>query len=127
MPPTGILAMNLDTNIVIFALKGLLSDQEQQLLRGRTWSISPIVLWELAILVDRRNLELDLDSDSFSDFVKSVKLLPIDLRVARVSTQLDFRSNPADELIAATSIVYGIPLLTRDRVISMSKLVPLAR
>ena len=31
-----------------------------------------------------------------------------------------------DEIIAATSVVYNVPLLTRDRVIRGSKIVPLA-
>jgi predicted nucleic acid-binding protein len=39
---------------------------------------------------------------------------------------LDFRSDPADELISATSIVTGIPLLTRDHKILDSRLVPFA-
>jgi predicted nucleic acid-binding protein len=33
---------------------------------------------------------------------------------------------PADELIAATSVVHRVPLVTRDRQIRRSKLVPLA-
>ena len=33
---------------------------------------------------------------------------------------------PADEIIAATSVVEGIPLLTRDGKILKSKIVPLA-
>lgn len=46
--------------------------------------------------------------------------------VAYTSTQLDFKSDPADELTAATSVVYGIPLLARDRKILASTMVPLA-
>ena len=51
---------------------------------------------------------------------------PIDLVVARASTRPDFESDPVDEIIAATSVVYNVPLLTRDRVIRGSKIVPLA-
>jgi PIN domain nuclease of toxin-antitoxin system len=40
---------------------------------------------------------------------------------------LDFRADPADEIIAATSIVHRIPLRTRDARIRRSALVPLAR
>jgi predicted nucleic acid-binding protein len=40
---------------------------------------------------------------------------------------LDFRSDPADELIAATSVVYRVPLVTRDRKLRGSKIVPIAR
>ena len=51
---------------------------------------------------------------------------PIDLTVARASTRLDFTSDPADEIIAATSVVHNVPLLTRDDIIRSSKMVPLA-
>jgi predicted nucleic acid-binding protein len=39
---------------------------------------------------------------------------------------LDFRGDPADELIAATSVIHRAPLLTRDRIIRRSKIVPFA-
>jgi PIN domain nuclease of toxin-antitoxin system len=37
------------------------------------------------------------------------------------------KGDPADELIAATSIVHKVPLLTRDRALLKSKRIPLAR
>ncbi len=37
---------------------------------------------------------------------------------------LDFAADPADEIIAATSLVHGVPLVTRDRPIHRSRLVP---
>jgi PIN domain nuclease of toxin-antitoxin system len=40
---------------------------------------------------------------------------------------LDFKGDPADEIIAATSIVHGVSLVTRDRVLRRSRRVPLAR
>jgi PIN domain nuclease of toxin-antitoxin system len=51
---------------------------------------------------------------------------PIDLETCLRSTKLDFRGDPADELIAATSVVHKVPLLTRDRTIRASRVVPLA-
>lgn len=48
------------------------------------------------------------------------------MAVCQKSTELDFASDPADELIAATSIVHRIPLVTRDKKIRRSKLVTLA-
>jgi predicted nucleic acid-binding protein len=38
--------------------------------------------------------------------------------------RLDLEANPANELIAATSLAHGVPLLTRDRRIRQSRLVP---
>jgi PIN domain nuclease of toxin-antitoxin system len=52
---------------------------------------------------------------------------PITLEVARALERLDFRSDPADEIIAATSLVHRVPLLTRDPRILASRVVPLAR
>ncbi len=40
--------------------------------------------------------------------------------------RLDFRSDPADEIIAATSLAHDVPLLTRDTRMLASKVVPLA-
>ena len=85
------------------------------------------MLWELAKLVQLGRLRLDLHGDPFQAFLRSVKVWPIDLAVAQASTALDFRSDPADELIAATSVVHGVPLLTRDRRILGSRLVPLVQ
>ena len=118
--------VNLDTNIVIFAMGDELNGVEINAMQNEAWAICPIVLRELAFLVANDRIRLNLDGDRFGEFLQRVEVLPIDMNVALTSTQLDFRSDPADELIAATSIVYGIPLVTRDRVIRRSQLVPLA-
>jgi PIN domain nuclease of toxin-antitoxin system len=39
---------------------------------------------------------------------------------------IGFSSDPADEIIAATSLIHKVPLLTRDRTILRSKAIPLA-
>lgn len=118
--------LNLDTHILLNALAGSLSRREEELLAGHPWSISAIVLWEIAKLVQRRRVELDLDSAEVVRALKSVEVWPVDLEVARASTRLDFEGDPADELIAATSLVHNVPLLTRDQAIRRSKRVPLA-
>ena len=118
--------INLDTHVVVHLLAGTLTDRERGLARTEAGGISCIVLWELAKLVQLGRLRLDLQGEPFQAFLRSVKVWPIDLAVAEASTRLDFHSDPADELIAATSVVHGVPLLTRDRRILESRLVPLA-
>jgi PIN domain nuclease of toxin-antitoxin system len=118
--------LNLDTHILIFALGGQLRAGEQSLLAGSRWSISSIVLWELAKLVQLGRLEMDLDDREVVRTLSRLHVWPIDLAVARASTRLDFSSDPADEIIAATSVVHNIPLLTRDDIMRSSKIVPLA-
>ncbi|MEO8180137.1 MAG: type II toxin-antitoxin system VapC family toxin [Deltaproteobacteria bacterium] len=118
--------INLDTHVLVHALAGSLTAREQRVLAGEDWGVSAIVFWELAKLVQLGRLELDLDHPDTLRALGAVEILPITLAVARASTRLDFRSDPADELIAATSWVVGMPLLTRDKRIRKSKLVPLA-
>ncbi len=118
--------INLDTHVLVNALAGSLTAREQRVLAGDEWVISAIVLWEVAKLVQLGRLELDLDHPETQRALAAIEVVPITLPIARQSTQLDFRSDPADELIAATSIVTRLPLLTRDKVIRRSKLVPFA-
>ena len=118
--------LNLDTHVLVYALSGKLRARERTLLSEHNWSISAIVLWELAKLVQLGRLDLDLDDVEVVRVLNQLHIWPIDLAVARTSTRLDFKGDPADELIAATSVVHSIPLLTRDRAIRRSKIVPLA-
>lgn len=111
---------------MVYTTNGTLTAEEKALLDGEEWSIWAVVLWELAKLVQLRRIDFNLDDREVADLLDSLHVWPIDLVIARTSTQLDFRSDPADELIAATSIVHGVPLVTRDRVIRASNVVPLA-
>jgi PIN domain nuclease of toxin-antitoxin system len=119
--------LNLDTHILVHALKGTLKPAERRLLAQNPWSISSIVLWELAKLVQLKRISLDLFSPDFTRSLSRIHVWPLNLRVCQQITKLDFRGDPADEIIAATSIVFQAPLLTRDKTISKSKLVPFAR
>ncbi len=118
--------LNLDTHILIHAVSGNLRPTEQRLLARNRWSISSIVLWELAKLVQLGRVDMDLDDREVVRVLSRLHRWPIDLQVARASTRLDFSSDPADEIIAATSLVHDVPLLTRDQTILTSTLVPLA-
>jgi PIN domain nuclease of toxin-antitoxin system len=118
--------LNLDTHILVYALTGEPTARERRLLSAQPWSISAIVLWELAKLVQLGRIAVDLDDPEVVRVLCRLHLWPIDLAVSRQSTQLDFRGDPADELIAATSIVHRVPLLTRDRRMLRSRAIPLA-
>ena len=119
--------LNLDTHILILALTGDVRPSERSLLVKHPWSVAAIVLWELAKLAQLGRITLDLDDPDVTSALASLHVWPLDLSVARASTRLDFRGDPADELIAATSIVHGVPLMTRDRRIRRSKIVPIAK
>ena len=119
--------LNLDTHVLIYALAGQLTAKERRLLESDSWSISAISLWEIAKLVQLGRIEVDLDGPELNRLLSRVHTWPITLDICRAIRDLDFRGDPADEIIAATSVVHRVPLLTRDRQLKRSKHIPLAR
>ena len=117
--------INLDTHILIHAILDELRSQEESVLADDDWSISSIVLWEWAKLSQRGRVTIHLETDGVPEILSHLRIWPIDAEIALASTRLDFRSDPADEIIAATSIVHNVPLLTRDRTLQQSQLIPL--
>ena len=118
--------LNLDTHILLYALSGSLRKREYDVLIKVDWGISAIVLWEIAKLSQLGRIELNLNDPVVENSLAGIHVWPLDLEVSRVSCSLDFSSDPAEELIAATSIVHKVPLLTRDKRIRRSKQVPFA-
>jgi PIN domain nuclease of toxin-antitoxin system len=118
--------LNLDTHVLIRALAGDLTAGERRLLGSHRWSISAIVLWEIAKLAQLGRIEVDLDDPRVMRALGSVQVWPLTVEVARASRNLDIRSDPADELIGATSVVHKVPLMTRDRALRRSRVIPLA-
>ena len=118
--------LNLDTHILVFALSGNLTSTERKVLSAEKWSISDVVFWELSMLIQRGRIALDLTDPAVARVLAELQIWPITLEIASAINDLDFDSDPADELIAATSLHHKIPLVTRDTCIRKSKVVPLA-
>lgn len=119
--------LNLDTHILLFALvDDGLSPKEKRILSKDDWSISAIVLWEIYKLVQLNKIEINIRDKEINKVLSEIHVWPIDIDVCNAMLRLDFRSDPADELIAATSLVHDLPLLTRDKKITRSKIVKFA-
>ena len=87
-----------------------------------------ISLWEVAMLVERGRIELDLPLAEWLDAAahpRSVQLVGITPQVATGVASLpdSFHRDPADRLIVATSRALGLPVLSHDRLINRSRLV----
>ncbi len=119
--------LNLDTHILIHALQGTLTKKEKAILSQDDWSISAIVLWEITKLSQLGRIEIDINSPEFSIALSKIHIWPVDLSVCRAILKLDFKGDPADEIIAATSLVNNVPLVTRDKTIRKSRIVPLIK
>jgi PIN domain nuclease of toxin-antitoxin system len=114
--------LNLDTHILVHAAGGKLTAHERKLLEhDLAWSISGVVLWEITMLHRRKRIEYGLDHAPLDQFLRRIHVWPITSKVCSFLDQLDFQSDPADELIAATSLAYNLPLLTRDEKLRASK------
>lgn len=118
--------LNLDTHVLLHAVAGKLTPREEKLLRSDRWSISAIVLWEIAKLAQLGRIATDLDDPEVVRVLASLKIWPLTAEIALASTRLDVTSDPADEIIAATSLVHHVPLVTRDSKLRKSRIVPLA-
>ena len=118
--------LNLDTHVLLFAVIGALRPAERRLLASHPWSVSAIVLWEIAKLAQLGRIDMDLDDGEVIRVLSRIHVWPLTREIARTSTRLDIAGDPADEVIAATSIVHRVPLVTRDRALRASKMVPLA-
>ena len=123
----------LDTHVVVWLAFG----HEHISRRARTaidgarknaegLAISDITLMELATLVIRGRVRLDISLESFLQEVElRFVVLPINARVCARAVTLpeSYPKDPADRIIAATALVEGLTLLTADRQIQRSKTV----
>lgn len=119
-------AVLLDTHVLVWwrAEPRRLSSAQRRTLddveaKGALAGISAITLWELAKMVERGRLHIDVPLDLWLAEIEGnplLSVLPIDGRVAAESVDLGhgFHRDPADQIIVATARCHGLRLLTAD-------------
>ena len=92
---------------------------DEEVAAGTAW-FSSISVWEVAMLVRRGRLELSVGVEDWVAGVETIPGLtalavtnPIALRA--VALPEEYPSDPADRLIAATALLLGAELVTKDR------------
>jgi len=83
-------------------------------------AIASITLWEIALLIDRREVIVPVSTEEFLLAVcarPGLRVLDLSPQVAALSTQFPpgFPKDPADRIIAATARAHDLPLVTRDQ------------
>jgi PIN domain nuclease of toxin-antitoxin system len=87
-----------------------------------TIGLSIMSCMEAAILIRKGKIHIDQSLESWMEQMTNVyrlEILPITPSIViRANTLDDFHPDPADRIIAATSILHGVPLITKDRLLS---------
>ncbi len=116
----------LDTHIAIWLALSpdRLSERAQRTTtvgrQQRRLAISDISLWETAMLIDKKKIDVKDDCISFLNLLIEgyrLHVYPISPEIAAMTGKLPAGSNndPADRIIAATAIVEELILITADR------------
>ena len=122
----------VDTHIIIWnALKPeMLSEKAEKAISAANNSdgiiFCEISLWEIAMLMHKGRLSIDIE---YLEFIKLILesneyfFLGITPEIAELSTDLfsDNNKDPADRIIAATSIIENAKLVTADKKLRQSK------
>ncbi len=85
-----------------------------------TLIIADISIWEIAMLIKKQRLEINTSAANFINLFlqsRNVSVKPISAEIAELSVNFDSEINndPADRLIAATSIIHNAQLVTADK------------
>ena len=81
--------------------------------------ISDISIWEISMLVKKRRIEIDSTPAHFLNLFlqsRNISVKTISPEIAELSVNFgeDINNDPADRLIAATSIIHNARLVTAD-------------
>ena len=82
--------------------------------------ICDISIWEIAMLIKRKRLVIDLDTSGFINLLlqsRNFRIQEITPEIAELSVNFtsEVNNDPADRLIAATSILRSAPIVTADQ------------
>ena len=118
----GVLKLLPDTHIFLWSLleptrlsKRVAAELENPL--NELW-LSPIVIWEVLVLAERRRISLEPDAATWVRRVCQTvpfRQAPLTHEVAIQSRAIDLvHQDPADRFLAATALVYDLTLVTAD-------------
>ena len=122
--------ITLDTcSLVWLSLSpGRLSKNANKAIKNNSLIMSDISLWEIAMLTKSGRLIIDTSYSEYIELLLSsfgIQVNPITPEIAKMSVEFDDNVNhdPADRIIAATSLVEDAPLVTADKNLIKTKII----
>jgi len=105
-----------------------LSRNAKKAIKNNSLIMSDISLWEIAMLTKSGRLIIDT---SYSEYIElllnlfGIHVNPITPEIAKISVGFDDSVNhdPADRIIAATSLIEDAPLVTADKNLIKAKII----
>jgi len=105
-----------------------LSRNAKKAIKNNSLIMSDISLWEIAMLTKSGRLIIDT---SYSEYIElllnlfGIHVNPITPEIAKISVRFDDSVNhdPADRIIAATSLIEDAPLVTADKNLIKAKII----
>jgi len=90
--------------------------------------ISDISIWEISMLIKKKRIEVDTTAANFINLFlqsRSVSVQSISPEIAELSVNFgsDINNDPADRIIAATSIILNSQLVTADQNLINSQMI----
>ena len=90
--------------------------------------ISDISIWEISMLIKKKRLEVDTTGANFMNLFlqsRSISVQAISPEIAELSVSFgdDINNDPADRIIAATTIILNAQLVTADQNLIDSKMI----
>jgi len=84
-------------------------------------AVLSVSCWEIAMQVEKKRIGLDRDVEEWIILAlqqPKIMLLSLDPKAAVLAARLsDFHGDPLDRFLVATSLIYNIPLITKDELI----------
>ena len=119
----------LDTNAWIWfaskpeILSGKAKKAVDEAVKEKSVLVSSISVWEVALLVKKKRLELSMDVADWiakSENLPFIQFIPVSNSIAVKSVNLPppLHPDPADRIIIATALSAGAPIVTKDKNIS---------
>lgn len=89
--------------------------------------ISDISIWEISMLIKRSRIEVSTTAANFLNLFlesRNISVVSISPEIAELSTSFgpEINNDPADRIIAATSIIHNAQLITADANLRQSTL-----